>query len=773
MIPGRFSCASGLRALTFSPRPHLLVQVGTRPSSSLSAVHRGLRQSERLDRKSYSAQRGSSVTGDGDARPPRTGRPRAGVNGDRFEKIDFKIRKGKKDIAEPPKFKPQSRSARFNDPTNSFGKNSLVYKLKSGQLRDELSALHNKDLKAAQTDEDFWRSSKRAPSSKSRSVPPGRGTARPSPSGSFWDRRGRVGSRVRGETSSAGDFRDYRPASEGARRPAMDGRGDRTRDSAGARSSGGDAPRSRDYGAPRSRDSEAPRSREADAPRRREYDTPRSRDGDAPRSRDYGAPRSRNGDAPRSREYSAPRSRDSETPRSREVDAPRRREYDAPRSPEYDGARSRDSEASRGRGNGAPRSREYDSPRRSNYDATRSREYGTPQSRDDDAPRSRKYDAPRSSGHDALRSREYDTPRSHERDAPRSQSAEGYRTKDHQRFGDDPEPIVATIKYTTAASQFLYGKFVVEEALRASRRKLYHLYIYGGANRENVGRDMAIERLAEKKGVKVTTLGEQDQKLMAKMSQGRPHNGYILEASPIPQPPVTALGPLVTEESESGGVNSNSFSIVLGHQTAEDLAINGKDTTVHARGGQHKPLVLLLDHVLDPGNLGAILRTASFLGASAVAISTKSSATLSPVALKSSAGASESIPLFAVDSPVSFLEGSKEAGWKVYAAVAAHSGSHHREHADVYSVEEGDPLASDPCILVVGSEGDGLPRMLKAKADTEISIPNQSDSLTVDSLNVSVAAALLCSAFMRGRNRLAAQRRPGGPVKSEELGIWS
>ncbi|KAL8393056.1 hypothetical protein RB595_003020 [Gaeumannomyces hyphopodioides] len=750
MIPGRYSYASGLRALTFSSRPHLLVQVGARPSSSLSAVHRGLRQSERLDRKSYSGRRGSFVTGDGDARPSTAGRPRAGVDGDRFEKIDFKIRKGKKDISEPPKPKRQTRSSRFNDPTNSFGKDSLVYKLKSGQLRDELSALHNKDVKAAQTDDDFWRTSKPAPTLKSRSAPPRRGTARPSSSETPWGGRGRTGSRVRGEPPSEGDFRrSHRSASEGARRPAMGGRGDRTWDSAGAH----------------------------------------SRDGDAPRGRRYDAPRSRDDNAPRSRDYGEPRSRDSEGPRGRGDDALRSRKYDTPRSPEYGGPHSRDLETPRGREDSAPRSREYDSPRRrdseaphrSNYDATRSREYGTLHSRDDDAPRSRKYDAPRSSEHDAPRSREYDTPRSREYDTPRSRehyvprsrSAEGYRAEDYRRSRDAPEPAMATIKYTTAASQFLYGKFVVEEALRASRRKLYHLYIYGGANRENVGRDMAIERLAEKKGVKVTTLGEQDQKLMSKMSQGRPHNGYILEASPVPQPPVTALGPLVTDESESGGVNSNSFNIVLGHQTAEDLAVNGNDTIVHARSGQYKPLVLLLDHVLDPGNLGAILRTASFLGASAVAVSTKSSATLSPVALKSSAGASENIPLFAVDSPVSFLEGSKEAGWKVYAAVASHSGSHHREHADIYSVEEGDPLASDPCILVVGSEGDGLPRMLKAKADTEISIPNQSGSLTVDSLNVSVATALLCSAFMRGRNQLAAQRRASGPIKSEELGIWS
>ncbi|KLU88555.1 hypothetical protein MAPG_07540 [Magnaporthiopsis poae ATCC 64411] len=682
MIPGRYSCAFGLRALTFSPRPHLLVQVGTRPSSSLSAVHRGLRRSERLDRRGHSPYRG-------DARPSTKGRPRAAVEGDPSEKIDFKIRKGKKDIAEPSKPKRPSRSARFNDPTDPFGKKSLVYKLKTGQLRDELSALQTKDAKAAQaqTEDDFWGTAKPPPTSRSRSAPPRRGKPKSSPSTPPWGGRGRKNPHhLRFESSLKSDFRrSERSASEGARRPDMEGRNYRTRDSKGARS--------REYGeAPPNRNTEAPRSGDYGAPRSRDAEDPRSGYNETPRSRDYGAPHRPDVEAPRSQEYGAPPSRDVETPRNRHMDAPRNRDSEAPRS----------------------------------------REYG----------------------------------------APRSRSAERYSTQDYGELGDRPEPAVAAIKYTTAASQFLYGAFVVEEALRASRRKLYHLYIYGGANRENVGRDKVIEKLAAERGVKVTTLGEHDQKLMSKMSQGRPHNGYILEASPLPQPPVIALGPLATEKSESGGVDSNSFGIVLGHQTAEDSAINGKDTVVQARSGQHKPLVLLLDHVLDPGNLGAILRTASFLGASAVAISTKNSATLTPVALKASAGASETIPLFAVDSPVSFLEGSREAGWKVYAAVASHSGSHHREHTDIYGVEESDPLASDPCILVVGSEGEGLPRMLKAKADIEISIPNQSGSLTVDSLNVSVAAALLCSAFMRGPNLSAMPRRRGGPAKSHELGIW-
>lgn len=313
----------------------------------------------------------------------------------------------------------------------------------------------------------------------------------------------------------------------------------------------------------------------------------------------------------------------------------------------------------------------------------------------------------------------------------------------------DREPL--SIPYTTAASQFLYGKAVVEAALRSSRRKLYHLYLYGGANRLNASADAHIQALARAKRVPVTILGEDGLRLLDKMASSRPHNGFVLEASPLPQPPLTALGPVPTDPESYAA--RPGFPITLGHQSAEDTAVNGTPSFIPAPSTTHRPLVLILDQVLDPGNLGAILRSASFLGASAVGITRKGSATLTPVALKASAGAAESMTLFSVSSLPEFLNASRDSGWVTYAAVAEGPKggvAKHRRQLDIVDVQERDPLRKEPCVLLIGSEGEGLSRLVVKKADFEVNIPNLSGSTVVDSLNVSVAAALLCSAFLRG-----------------------
>ncbi|KAH8912024.1 RNA methyltransferase [Coniochaeta sp. PMI_546] len=331
------------------------------------------------------------------------------------------------------------------------------------------------------------------------------------------------------------------------------------------------------------------------------------------------------------------------------------------------------------------------------------------------------------------------------------QHKEFHRTKEQsgprnslRKSSSDHEPErPVSIEYTTAASQFLYGKSVVEAALKTSTRRLYKLYIYAGANRENVDVDEVMVKLARKKGIPVRN--EHDSRLMDKMSGGRPHNGYILEASPIPQLPLRGLGPYEDAKERSG------FKVELAHQSAEDAEINGTDDFIRTVPSSHKPLVVVLDQILDPQNLGAILRSVNFLGATAVAITKRNSATLTPVALKASAGASEAITLFSVDNLAPFLDKSKESGWKVYTAVPlTSSGGKHRQMS-IHDVEEEDPLAKDPCILLLGGEGEGLSKQLKSKADFEVNIRNMSQTNLVDSLNVSVAAGLLTYSLLRGK----------------------
>lgn len=326
---------------------------------------------------------------------------------------------------------------------------------------------------------------------------------------------------------------------------------------------------------------------------------------------------------------------------------------------------------------------------------------------------------------------------------------------------DVDKRVPLSIPYTTPASDFLYGTSVVEAALRSiNRRKLYKLYIYAGENRDNANKDSSIEQLAKKAEVEVVHLDGDSIRLMDKMSGGRPHNGYILEASPLPRLPVLSLGPLASAGSTPG------FSVALDHQSREEAAINGTSDfiSIPQDPSGRKPFVVLLDSIQDPGNLGGIIRSACFLGVTAIAISTRNSASFTPVVLKASAGASENITIFSVNKPAEFLEFSQKAGWQVYAAVAPSLDKKTNGKLSTTTHELGNPLLVDPCILVLGSEGQGLRWHIRRKADCELSIPGEGGRGGIDSLNVSVAAGILCDSFLKNRH-------PRTPEETLEMSV--
>ncbi|KAL9105036.1 MAG: hypothetical protein Q9163_000049 [Psora crenata] len=317
-----------------------------------------------------------------------------------------------------------------------------------------------------------------------------------------------------------------------------------------------------------------------------------------------------------------------------------------------------------------------------------------------------------------------------------------YQTPPSRKFlrrQNQPETPL-TIPYTTSASEFLYGTSVIQAALQASRRKLYKLYVYDGDKGALRGQDPGIRGLASQKNLPIKKVKGDWLRLMDKMSQGRPHNGYILEASSLPKQPITAL-----ERVQEPG---RLFKVVLDHQSGEDEAINSTNPEVRYRPTYTRyPLVLLLDGILDSGNLGAIMRSAFFLGVDAVVVS-KHSAPFSPVALKASAGAVESLPLLTVTQPNTFIDASKANGWKIYAADTP--GEHKSRQKSLTASRLGNPLQKHPCILIIGSEGQGLRWKIQEKADFEVGIEGQRMGQGgIDSLNVSVAAGLLCEAFLR------------------------
>ncbi|KAF7538449.1 hypothetical protein G7Z17_g12623 [Cylindrodendrum hubeiense] len=330
----------------------------------------------------------------------------------------------------------------------------------------------------------------------------------------------------------------------------------------------------------------------------------------------------------------------------------------------------------------------------------------------------------------------------------RSGGNEEYHDSSMEIRGRKKEMMPMTLKYTTAASQFLYGRSVVKAALEQGRRKLYNLYIYGGENRKDSKDNTIMTRLAKKHDIPITIIPNHEQRIMDKMSMGRPHNGFVLEASPLPQLPIKSLGRLEETTTRLG------FHVELDFQMKEEVAINGTDTFVRrANDVMPKPFVLLLNEILDPGNLGGILRTASYLGIDAVGITTRGSSTLTPVVLKSAAGAVEEISLFTVDDPLTFIEESSKAGWKTFAAVAPPDRKLIRKHGNKFistdAIEARSPLNDDPCLLVLGNEGHGLSKELKMAADYELSVPRFVQGSCVDSLNVSVATGLLCHSFVK------------------------
>lgn len=148
-------------------------------------------------------------------------------------------------------------------------------------------------------------------------------------------------------------------------------------------------------------------------------------------------------------------------------------------------------------------------------------------------------------------------------------------------------------------------------------------------------------------------------------------------------------------------------------------------------------LVLILDGVQDPHNLGACLRTADAAGVGLVILTRDGSAGLSPVARRAAAGAAEVLPILMATNLARVLRRLKEMG--VWLA-----GTTDGAEQDIYQTDLAGPLG-----LVMGSEGKGMRRLTTELCDYHVRIPMRG---TVNSLNVSVAAAVCLYEINRQRS---------------------
>jgi len=182
----------------------------------------------------------------------------------------------------------------------------------------------------------------------------------------------------------------------------------------------------------------------------------------------------------------------------------------------------------------------------------------------------------------------------------------------------------------------------------------------------------------------------------------------------------------------TGGILHQGIAVAVppfGYEPFEDLL---------AAAAEHpQPLLVALDGVTDPRNLGAVVRSAAAFGAQGVFLPERRSAGMTATAWRTSAGAAARLPVARVTNLTRALKSCQEQGMFTVGLDADGETS-------LYDLE----AAVGPLVVVVGSEGRGLSRLVTATCDLTVGIPTTS---TVESLNASVAAAVALAEVARRR----------------------
>lgn len=227
----------------------------------------------------------------------------------------------------------------------------------------------------------------------------------------------------------------------------------------------------------------------------------------------------------------------------------------------------------------------------------------------------------------------------------------------------------------------LYGRNAVHEALRAGRRPLHEIWATAGAARE--------PWLAS---ADVSVVGGDE---IERLAGSTAHQGICANAAPYP------------------------------YSDAADLL------------EMTDPLIVVLDEIQDPQNLGAIARTAEGVGASGLVIADRRAAEVTPAACKASAGALEWLPVARVRNISDFLGDAKRAGCWTYGAATGPESVHYLQ-----------PDWRGGIVLVMGAEGKGLRPRVAASCDVLVALPLHG---RLESLNVNAAAAALLYGILQKR----------------------
>jgi 23S rRNA (guanosine2251-2'-O)-methyltransferase len=246
----------------------------------------------------------------------------------------------------------------------------------------------------------------------------------------------------------------------------------------------------------------------------------------------------------------------------------------------------------------------------------------------------------------------------------------------------------------TPQQRVVHGIHPVRELLRAGRR-LHEIVV--ADTREGSGPVADIERLAADAGVPVRHVRPDE---LERLAPDAVHQGVVALAPPFPLVDVDRL-------------------------------------LAHAEESGRPPLLVAVDGVTDPHNLGSIARSAEAVGAHGLVLPDRRSAPITPVVEKAAAGALAHLPVAGVTNLVRALADLGQSGvWSLGL------------DGEAEATLAGHPLAGGPVVLVVGAEGGGLSRLVRERCDALVRLPMLG---RVGSLNASVAAGVALYTLLAAR----------------------
>lgn len=257
---------------------------------------------------------------------------------------------------------------------------------------------------------------------------------------------------------------------------------------------------------------------------------------------------------------------------------------------------------------------------------------------------------------------------------------------------------------------YIEGRNAVSEALRA-HMPLQKIFIAQGVKPDKALDD--IKRRANRAQITIQSVPKRD---LDKLSERGAHQGIMAETTPFKFTPIEK----VLRDTE-----------------------NERDA-----------LIIVLDHITDPGNLGAIVRSAEVIGAAGVVIPKRRMAAITPSAWKAAAGAFAHVALCQETNVARSLQKLQEGGFWV-------AGASEKAKQDVWHAPLDGKIA-----LVMGSEGEGLARLTQERCDFLVKLPQRGK---VGSLNVAQATTALAYEWLR-RTQMKADEQSNLGTNAADLG---